>query len=225
VTLLKDAQVAATTVAGADAKFQISLSGLSGGNYIFSLYGEDTKGNRSSLLSFPVSVTSGANTNVGGIFIAPSIAADKAEVKKGDNIAIFGQSSPQSDIVISVNSEQELFAKTKSDTGGAYLINFDTSVLEFGSHSAKSKASVAGEISSFGKTVAFVVGTKTVLVEEKKIAVNDLNEDARVNLVDFSIMVYWFKRPLTTSGSKTDLNHDGKVNLVDFSILASHWTG
>jgi len=78
ITLLKDAQVAATTVAGADANFQITLSGLSSGNYIFSIYSEDNKGNRSSLLTFPVGVTSGATTNIGGIFIAPTIAVDKA---------------------------------------------------------------------------------------------------------------------------------------------------
>ena len=35
VTLLKDAQIAATTVAGADANFQMTLAGLSAGNYIF----------------------------------------------------------------------------------------------------------------------------------------------------------------------------------------------
>jgi hypothetical protein len=35
VTLLKDAQISATTVAGPDAKFYISLSGLSAGNYNF----------------------------------------------------------------------------------------------------------------------------------------------------------------------------------------------
>ncbi len=228
ITLLKDAQVAATTVAGADAKFEISLSGLSAGNYVFSIYGEDKDGNRSSLLSFPVSVTVGANTSVSGIFIAPSIAADKSEVKRGDNITFFGQSSPQSTIVIAVNSEEELFANAQSDTSGAYLLNFDTSVLEMGDHSAKSKASVSGEISSFSKAVAFKVGTKNVAaVEEKKEqkSVNDLNGDNRINLVDFSILVYWYQRPLTGAGVKVDINRDGKVNLVDFSILASHWTG
>src|SRR3989338_9076754 len=34
VTLLKDAQIAATTVAGTDSNFQMTLSGLSAGNYI-----------------------------------------------------------------------------------------------------------------------------------------------------------------------------------------------
>jgi hypothetical protein len=42
VTLLKDAQIVATTVAGPDANFQISISGLSAGSYIFSVYGEES---------------------------------------------------------------------------------------------------------------------------------------------------------------------------------------
>ncbi|MEZ0208660.1 MAG: hypothetical protein ACAH17_00580, partial [Candidatus Paceibacterota bacterium] len=126
VTLLKDAQVVATTIAGTDARFSITLSGLTGGSYIFSLYGEDSSGLRSSLVSFPVSVVSGATTNVGGIFITPTIATDKSEVKKGDNIVIFGQSSPTSEITLSVNSEEEHFVKKTSDKNGIYLFNFDT---------------------------------------------------------------------------------------------------
>lgn len=225
VTLLKDAQVAAATVAGADSKFQISLTGLSGGNYIFSVYAEDTKGYRSSLLSFPVSVTTGVTTNVSGIFIAPSIAVDKSEVKRGENIAIFGQSTPLGDITITVNSHEEFFEKTKADASGVYLLNFDTSLLAMEQHTTKSKAALGGEISAFGKTVSFIVGTRTVLAQlpGKTASKADLNNDKKVNLVDFSIAAYWYKRASPSASS--DLNSDGKVDLVDFSIMAFYWTG
>lgn len=228
ITLLKDAQVVATTVAGADANFQITLSGLTGGNYIFSIYSEDSQSNRSSLLSFPVGVTAGATTNVGGIFIAPTINVDKSQVKKGDNIAIFGQSSPNADVTIVVNSENEIFAKTKSDTGGAYLYNFDTTVLELGEHSTKSKAAVNNEISSFGKAVGFSVGDKTITKTETKFLKGDLNKDGKVNLIDFSIAAYWYKRSISAAFKPVEierLNGDGKVDLVDMSIIAYHWTG
>lgn len=228
ITLLKDAQVAATTVAGADANFQVTLSGLTGGNYIFSIYSEDSQSNRSSLLSFPVGVTAGATTNVGGIFIAPTINIDKSQVKKGDNIAIFGQSSPNADVTIVVNSENEIFAKTKSDTGGAYLYNFDTTVLELGEHSTKSKAAVDNEISGFGKAVGFSVGDKTITKTETKFLKGDLNKDGKVNLIDFSIAAYWYKRSITVAFKPVEverLNGDGKVDLVDMSIIAYHWTG
>lgn len=227
VTLLKDAQVAATTIAGADASFQISLGNLSGGNYIFSVYGEDKEGRRSSLLSFPVSVTSGITANVGGIFIAPTITVDKSEVKHGDNIAIFGQSVPQGDITIAVNSDEEFFGKIKADKDGIYLYNFDTTPLELGQHLTKSKTSINGEISSFGKAVGFKVGNQNVAaaIIDKRLK-GDLNKDNKVNLIDFSIAAYWYKRTLTERAkTEVDLNKDGKVDLADFSIMAYYWTG
>mgnify|MGYP001593696250 FL=1 len=228
VTLLKDAQVVATSISGSDANFQITLTNLTAGNYIFSLYSEDSKGNRSSLLTFPVSVTTGATTNVSGIFLAPTIAVDKSEVKKGDNIAIFGQSTPNAQIIISVNSANEIFVTTDVDRNGVYLYNLDSSPLEYGSHLAKSKASLAainGGISGYSASVAFQVSNQNVSKPTEKVCAQkgDVNDNCRVNLVDFSIMAYWFGRP--NPPTSVDLNHDGKVNLVDLSIMAYYWTG
>ena len=231
ISLLKDAQIAATTIADANANFSLNISGLSGGNYIFSVYSEDNKGNRSSLLTFPISITSGATTNVGGIFIAPTIAVDKSEVKRGDNIAIFGQSAPQADIVISVNSEEEFFGKTISDKDGVYLYNFDSSFVDYGAHFTKSKASIGNQdVSNFSNVISFKVGTKNVAAgpPAKCPAKADLNNDCRVNLIDFSIAAYWYKRPISVEFAvkeKERLSGDGKVDLVDFSIMAFYWTG
>lgn len=231
VVLLKDAQVVTSTVAGSDANFSISLSNISSGNYIFSVYSEDAKGNRSSLLTFPVSVTGSATSNIGGIFIAPTIAVDKSEVKRGENIAIFGQSIPSAEVTISVHSNEEIFNKTSSDRNGAYLYNFDTSIIEMGDHVTKSKSAKDGQISSFGKAVGFIVGDKTVTIENQntKCPVKaDLNSDCKVNLVDYSIAAYWYKRSLNQSTitlEKAKLNGDGKIDLIDFSIIAYYWTG
>ena len=49
----------------------------------------------------------------------------------------------------------------------------------------------------------------------------DFNSDGKVNLVDFSILLFnW-----NTADTGTDLNSDGRVNLTDFSILLFNWTG
>lgn len=220
VTILKDGQVVSSTVAGPDANFYVFISGLASGNYMFSVYGEDSKGNRSALFTFSVYVTQGATTQISGIFIAPTIAVDKEEVKKGDNIAIFGQSVPKSEVTIAVNSETESFVKTQADKDGAYLYNFDTAPLEEGSHTTKSKASLNGEISPFGKSISFAVGNKTVS-PKGKCGIGDLNCDGKVNLVDFSIMLYWWEKPSDTA----DLNLNNTVDLPDFSIMLYHWSG
>jgi len=51
----------------------------------------------------------------------------------------------------------------------------------------------------------------------------DLNKDGRVDLVDFSIMVFWYQK--SDFPKEVDLNSDGKVDLADFSILGYYWTG
>ncbi|MEK7640973.1 MAG: dockerin type I repeat-containing protein [Patescibacteria group bacterium] len=231
VTLLKDAAVAASSFAGSDTEFAFLLNNVTPGTYIFSLYSEDSQGRRSSLQTFPVSLTAGATTNVTGIFIAPTIAVDKSEVKKGDNIAIFGQTIPSAEVVISVNSEHELFVKTPADKNGIYLYNLDTVDLEYGQHFTKSKAASANAISAFSKSVGFAVGTKNVaaLPEAKSSVIKgDMNGDGKVNLVDFSVVAYWWNRVLTATAKVNvddKLYPDGKITLRDFSILAYYWTG
>ena len=228
VTVLKDGQIAITTIAGPDANFDVSLTGLSPGNYTFSVYGEDDSLRRSTLFTFSVFITKGATTNISGIFLSPTIDVNKTEVKKGDNIAIFGQSSPDSEITISVNSDKERFVKTDSDENGVYLYNLDTSPLGVEQHFVKSKSAYENGISSFGKSVGFRVGTKNIARVPKKFMRGDLNDDGRVNIVDFSIAAYWYKRQISANFIAKEaerLNDDGKINLIDFSIMAFYWTG
>ncbi len=229
VTLLKDAQIVATTITDENADFSISLTNITSGSYIFSVYSEDKEGNRSSLLTFPLSVTNGVTTNVKNIFIAPTINTDKIEVKKGEIIKIFGQATPNSEITIIINSDEEIYGKTKADQTGAYLYNLDTAELETGDHLAKSRATLEEQISPLSKVVSFKVGTKTVLRRiTTKCGKADLNCDGRVNLIDFSIAAYWYKRTLSIDFKtieKERLNGDNKIDLVDFSIMAYYWTG
>lgn len=225
VVALKDGQIAISTIAGPDARFEMSLTGLAAGNYNFAVYGEDSKGVRSHSFTFPSYITSGATAKVSGIFLAPTIFVNKSEVKRGDTIAIFGQSAPMAEVTIAVNSEEDFFVKTVADKDGVYLHNLNTATLAAGQHLTKSKAAVGGEISPFGKAIGFVVGTKNVLAKPPTQASTkgDLNNDKEVNLVDFSVVAYWYKRPVPPASA--DLNGDKKVDLVDFSILAYYWTG
>ncbi len=230
ITVLKDAQVIATTIAGNDARFEVAIQTLSAGSYIFSVYSEDTRGVRSSVLTFPVAITKNILAKIENIFIAPTITTDKKEVRKGDPIVIFGQSTPSSEVTLEVNSEEQIFVKTASDNSGAYLHNFDSSVLELGDHSARSRATESGLISPQSLSAPFVVGTKNVFLDAPKTCSYkaDFNKDCRVNLVDFSIAAFWYGRPLSEAFALREAEHvngDGKINLVDFSIMAFYWTG
>ncbi len=224
VSVLKDGQKAITTVTGPDANFYASLTGLGSGNYTFSVLAEDSGGRQSTLFTFPVFITAGAITKISGIFVAPTIDTDKQEVKHGDVINIFGQTVPFADVSVSVNSETTRLEQTQADKNGYYLYSLGTNILEEGSHLAKAKTFHDGLSSPYGKAVNFSVGQKTILKEQDKSpSKGDMNNDSKVNLVDFSIIAYWYGRagPPETA----DLNRDNKVDLKDLSIMAYYWTG
>ncbi len=226
VTVLKDGQFALSTIAGPDARFETTITDLTSGTYTFTLYTEDSEGRRSGSFTAPVQFTVGTAAKIGGIFLAPSIGVDKSEVKYGDNIAIFGQSVPAATVTISVHSPEEIFVNAVTDTEGVYLHDFDTTQLSLGDHETKAKAKQDNQISNFGGSVGFKVGNRNVPIDEEVEDCKqrgDVNGDCRVNLVDFAIAAYWYKR--SAPPKAPDINGDGKVDLIDLSIMAFNWTG
>lgn len=226
VYILKDGDIVVTTIADQSANFSVSLTDLDTNTYTFSVYGEDSNNKKSSFFSFPIYITKGTTVNIKNIFLSPTIDVNKSKVKKGDNLIIFGQSIPQNEILISVHSDKEHFFRVVSNAMGAYLYNLDTSILEIGKHQTKSKTTLDTQVSLYATPVSFLVSNESKLKEEDlnySLFAGDLNNDSNVNLIDFSIMAYWYKK---TNPPKTiDLNNDGKITLVDFSIMAFHWTG
>lgn len=69
-------------------------------------------------------------------------------------------------------------------------------------------------------SVAIIGPAKNQTCSDRKA---DLNCDMHVDLVDFSILLYWWDSRQT--GIRADINKDGIVNLIDFSILLYWWTG
>ncbi len=226
VSLLKDGELVAEVPAGPDANFEISISGLSSGSYVFGVYSEDNRKIRSVTHTFPVLITRGITTVISGIFLPPTIAVDKSQVKRGDVITFFGTTIPDAEVKVFVHSETEIIKKVSSDSSGVWLAKLDTSDLEYGEHMAKARASTDEDISEYSDVLAFKVGNVSVLVsDDHKTPKGDINKDGRVNLVDFSIAAFWYKKRVNSESKKADINGDGVVDLKDFSIMAYYWTG
>ncbi|MDQ5949601.1 MAG: Dockerin protein [Patescibacteria group bacterium] len=225
VVILRDGQQITSTVAGLDARFEVLVSGLSPSVYTFSVISEDSFGRRSALFTFPLTITQGVFATISGIFLPPTIDTNNIEVKKGDKVAIFGQTVPNSNVTINVNSIAPNFFEIPADNDGVYLFELDTSILEYGDYFAKSKAVYSNETSQFGKLTYFKVGkiTKAKDISSTTYAAADFNQDGYVNIVDFSILAYWYKKQ--NSPVYVDLNSDTMVTVVDFSIMAFYWTG
>jgi hypothetical protein len=217
VTLLSDGKVESTEKADSSANFKIEVSDISPGVWTFSLWAEDKEGRRSITFSFTTSVVKDMTTTVSGIFLPPTIELSKVNLKKGEFLDIFGQTAPLSEVSIHIESE-EIIKTTEADTSGDWLQQLATNVLSDGMHTTRAQASSGGLDSSFSKVLTFYIGEGLPGVTCPNA---DLNGDGRVNLIDFSVLLYWWG----LSNSCADQNQNGKVDLPDFSIMMYYWTG
>ncbi len=228
ISVLKNSIVIATVPANQDGSFDIRIRSIAAGTYTFGIQAKDTKQLTSKLISFTVYVSGGITTIVDGIFIPPTITSDKIEVKKNDPIIFSGSGVPNADIRLSLLQDIELLKQTKTNASGTWYYSLDSSVLLFGDYEAKARSILPDDISFYSDPISFRVGSSTRLRADKTALSGfrkrcDLNSDGRVNLLDFSIMAFWYKR--FSFPDKVDLNTDKQVNLTDLSILAYCWTG
>jgi len=219
VTVLQDGKVATVTNADSQANFRVEITDITPGVWTFGVWAEDKKGVKSITFSFTTNIISGMTTTISGIFLPPTIEIDKTFLQRGEILNILGQTAPQSEVSIIVNSPEEIIKKTKAETDGTWFYGFDTTPLEEGSHTSRAKAtSLEGLSSTFSQTLGFNVGKRMPEVIQK----TDINGDEKVNLVDFSILLYNWGIPKNPA---VDFNSDGKVDLRDFSIMLYYWTG
>ncbi|MDD5145363.1 MAG: dockerin type I repeat-containing protein [Candidatus Pacebacteria bacterium] len=219
LTLMKNGAIAATFRAENSGLFERTIQSIAAGNYNFSIFAEDTDGRRSVTIGFSVGVLADRTTTVSGIFLAPTIDLGPTQVEKGNPVDIYGQSFPASQVSIFVASN-EIVKNASTSANGKWSYKLDTTPLEESGHEARAKAAFgAGEQSSFSQTMSFLVVKKGAMVCKGA----DLNFDGKVNLVDFSILLYYWhqKKPANICA---DINHDGIVDLIDFSIMMYYWT-
>lgn len=228
ISLLKNGIVMAEIPANPNGTFEIHIRNLYPGTYSFGIRAQDGAGLTSKLLVFTVFVSSSVATIVEGIFVPPTITSDKIEVKKGNQITFQGASVPDTEVRVSLTFDGELIKKVKAGADGSWIYILDSSDLSLGDYLAKARALTANDISPYSDTITFRVGDTNRLRPKASNLFGyrkrcDLNDDGRVNLLDFSIMAFWYKR--LTFPPKVDLNSDKNINLTDLSILAYCWTG
>lgn len=228
ISLLKNGTIIAQMPASPNGTFEMRVRNLDPGTYSFGVRAEDQDRLKSKLLMFTIYVSSGVTTVIDGIFIPPTITSDKVEVKKGEIITFLGKSAPNADVRLSFHSSVEVLKKVKANALGAWLYKLDSSDFELGDHDSKARSITEDDLSPYSDVLPFKVSFTNKLREKTKELLGfrkkcDLNNDNRVNLLDFSIMAYWYKR--LGFPEKVDLNTDHAVNLTDLSILAYCWTG
>lgn len=227
ISVLKNGLVLNELPANSDGTFEVPVHNIVPGTYTFSLLAKDKNGLKSSKVTYTIIITSGIVTEIKNIIIPPTITTDKTEVKQGDTITFSGFAAPSSWVDVSIFTQNGLITTVEASSSGAWSYTFSTTGLDLGDLTTKARFKLGSEYSLYSESVVVTIGTKNTLRKKNPIGlINarcDLNNDGRVNLLDFSIMAFWYKR--LGFPQKVDLNSDGRINLTDLSILAYCWTG
>ncbi|HEV7424014.1 MAG TPA: Ig-like domain-containing protein [Candidatus Paceibacterota bacterium] len=224
VTLLKNGENVTSVKAGLDGLFTITLSEQYQSTNLYTLYARDIAGNRSLLINYPLVVTAGYLTYLSGIRFLPTIVLDKTQVRFGDSLVASGYALPKKELQVAITDQaKKISQKTPtfiSSNTGLYSSTLATSSLPRGNYSAYVKYTDSDRIS---KLINFIIGDTNILSTEEALNLpGDCNADGRINLTDFSVLAFWYKKP--NPPLCVDTNKDGIVDLTDFSILAFYWT-
>ena len=193
------------------------------GTASFGFWSTDSTGTRSLTVNTTFDVTQGAVTNLNGILLPPTIRTVNAQVNPGDQVTLAGQTIPNANVEISIDGKTPTLRST-ADGNGNWSVIFDTRTVSIDTHTAKARfVTGTGSLrteSTYGTALSLFVG-----VEGKATVSSDLNRDGKVNLIDFSILAFWWGTPGGNSNPPADINQNGRVGLEDFSILLFNWTG
>lgn len=219
VTILLNGGVAGTTVATGGGDFHKQLTGLEQEtSYNVSIYAQDTMLRQTQTVSFVVYTLPYTNHVISNIVLPTSIEISATEITLGDILDVFGRAHPLSQITVFVGAGGMYSDTVQANSNGWWTYPFDSEehTLGDGVHIAYAREVVQGGFTSIlTQSIQFVVSACQIA---------DLNCDGRVNLTDFSILMYYW---LDTSPAnpRADINEDSIVNLKDFSIMMYYWTG
>ncbi len=224
VTILIDGQLHDTVIADADGSYSITLDEIARGAYTFGVYAVGDNDVKSSTFSTSFTVTGARTSSLSNINVVPSVLVDPDPVDIGQTLTMSGYALPNA--IISIENSQressivkEISATSNSD--GFWSTTVDTGSFSQDTYQVRVKSEQEdGAETGWSNYTYYGVGG-----EAEAPLFPDLNRDGFVNLVDFSILLFWWATDGGDSDPPADINRDGNVTLTDFSILLFNWTG
>ncbi len=224
ITVLQDDSKVGDISALTDGAFNFAVPDVKKGMHTYLVWARDTDGIKSAPHTATFWVEENTQTIISNILIPPTIRLAADSVNIGVNIEAMGQSMPGKKVQIAAypsgQNKSTVIQETTAGANGRWTASFPTNGWSKGTYSLQARAFHNDYgWTLYGETVRCGVGE--ALSEESPCARSDINKDSKVNLVDFSILMYnW-----GSTTEKSDINKDGKINLVDFSIMMYCWTG
>lgn len=219
VTILKDGATAASTVAGSDGVFSSRIAGLERGVYTFLTYATDRAGRKSAAVSSTITLGQGTTNTVANFILPPTLALQTV-YEPGTVTRIVGESVPGSAVEVFAqqvgSASEKKYTATSNASSGEWFVEIPAADIR-GATVVRARGRTEDRLSDLSAPLSIAGEAGSAIPAGG----GDMNGDAKVNLVDFSILLSAWG----TANANSDLNSDGTVNLADFSILLFNWTG
>ena len=153
----------------------------------------------------------------------------------GIPLTIVGTTSPDALVTIRV-PKLTLSKPVIADEEGRFIVTFENvepgvyelfiSAMKDGSSNETSQLMGIPDSPAITQMTISEINLPLISVEPIKEEKADLNNDGRVNLVDLSILLFYWGSPIRPGpySEQVDLNGDGSINLRDISSMLSRWT-
>lgn len=231
VTLRIDGEIVASTTSDQLGRFTFTAKNLSRGTYRFELFGTDSKGVQTNTVSLITTIKDRTVLKFDTIVLSPTLTSDLSTVVRGGTVNLFGYGAPGVRLLLSVSDSTNAmtFYTVRTDQNGSFTYTF-VAPASYGRLTATSRMVGVSATSTVSRSVTVMVGDLSIPRGDggNCPTKSDLNADCRVNLIDFSILIFWYRQNLSDAFrivEKKMLSGDGKVDFTDFGIMMYHWTG
>lgn len=224
---LVDGAIAEQGTASGNGSFSVTVDAIARGVYSFGVYAIDKNDTKSSTFSTTFTVAGGRTSTLSNIHLMPTVVASPNPVNPGEVVTFSGYAIPNSTVSIETQADKSGSPKSlsaTSDSSGRWSVTQSTQGFGQGKWKvrAKSESAATGISTGFSQYTFYSIGGSATAPTGNN---SDLNRDGKVNLIDFSILLFHWNTDGGSSNPPADINGDGKVSLTDFSIMIFNWTG
>ncbi len=224
IVYLKDGQDVAEEQTDSSGHFTKTFSQLERGTYTWGTYARDPDGGTSATYASTIFLIASTNNIIAPIYLSPTVFATTS-VGVGDDLQVVGHAIAKKAVKLimvkygDASAGEVITSTTTANPDGTYQYLLPTSKLSKGTYEIRAQ-SIISMVDESLPSLPFYVGIGESPNVDFRLRA-DLNKDGKVNLVDFSILLFNWK----TADPVADINLDGTVNLTDLSIMLTYWTG
>ncbi len=226
LVILKDGVIEREVVVSVLGNFSEKFTNLLRGTYAWGAYMRDPNKRNSSTYTSTIYLIARTNNMITPVYLSPTIGVPASTIPLGGKIVLSGYAIALTPVQVLMNKQGNaltgsiISATTTANGNGFWSLELPSDNLTKGTYEIKAVSVFANgrERSLISPIIFLGLGEDPNPDFGNR---SDLNKDRKVNLVDFSILLFNWQG----TDAIADINQDGKVNLTDFSIMLANWTG